>query len=50
MGYTIGWDATRGFYQTLNLCKREWFLNSAGNLPKAFPINVVTNTVIPNNR
>ena len=50
MGYTIGWDIARGFYQTLNLCKREWFLNSAGILPKAFPINVVTNTVIPNNR
>lgn len=50
MGYTIGWDTTRGFYQTLNLCKREWFLNSAGKLPKAFPVNVVTNTVIPNNR
>ena len=49
MGYTIGWDTARGFYQTLNLCKREWFLNSAGNLPKAFPVNVVTNTVNTNN-
>ena len=49
MGYTIGWDTARGFYQVLNLCKREWFLNSAGNLPKAFPINVVTNTVNTNN-
>jgi hypothetical protein len=49
MGYTIGWAPERGFYQILNLSKREWFLNSAGNLPKAFPINVVTNTVNTNN-
>ncbi len=49
MGYTIGWDGSRGFYQILNLCKREWFLNSAGVLPKAFPINVVTNTDNKNN-
>lgn len=50
MGYSIGWGTDRGFYQILNLCKREWFLNSAGNLPKAFPINVVTNTVNTDNR
>jgi hypothetical protein len=49
MGYTIGWNPVKGFYQTLNLCKREWLLNSAGNIPKAFPINVVTNTVNTNN-
>ncbi len=48
MGYSIAWNSTGGFNQILNLCKREWILNSAGNLPKAFPINVVTNTVIKN--
>lgn len=45
MGYSIHWEDGRGFYQTLNLCKREWILNSAGQLPKAFPINVFSNTV-----
>lgn len=44
MGYSIGWDQARGFYQILNLCKREWILNSAGSLPKAFPINIVSNS------
>lgn len=44
MGYTILWDDRRGFYQVLNLCKREWILNSAGTQPKAFPINIVSNS------
>jgi hypothetical protein len=42
MGYTVSWSQEKGFYQILNLCKREWILNSAGTMPKAFPINVVT--------
>ena len=45
MGYSVCWSNEKGFYQVLNLCKREWILNSAGKLPKAFPINVFTNTV-----
>jgi hypothetical protein len=44
MGYSIQWDDQRGFYQVLNLCKREWILNSAGTQPKAFPINIVSNS------
>jgi hypothetical protein len=44
MGYSISWSETKGFYQILNLCKREWILNSAGKQPKAFPINVVSNS------
>jgi hypothetical protein len=45
MGYSVNWSGERGFYQILNLCKREWILNSAGTLPKAFPVNVFTNTI-----
>lgn len=45
MGYSVKWSSQRGFYQILNLCKREWILNSAGNLPKAFPINVFSNNI-----
>jgi hypothetical protein len=45
MGYSVRWSSEKGFYQVLNLCKREWILNSAGKLPKAFPVNVFTNTV-----
>ena len=44
MGYSISWDGVKGFYQVLNLCKREWILNSAGKQPKAFPINVVSDS------
>lgn len=43
MGYSIKWSQEKGFYQVLNLSKREWILNSAGNSPKAFPVNVITN-------
>lgn len=44
MGFTICWSGSKGFYQILNLCKREWVLNSAGKtIPKAFPVNVVSN-------
>lgn len=44
MGFSIRWNSSKGFYQILNLCKREWILNSAGkSIPKAFPINLVTN-------
>lgn len=42
IGYTVSWSQEKGFYQILNLCKREWILNSAGTMPKAFPINVVS--------
>ena len=42
IGYTVSWSEEKGFYQILNLCKREWILNSAGTMPKAFPVNVVT--------
>lgn len=45
MGYSVHWSSEKGFYQVLNLCKREWILNSAGKLPKAFPVNVFSNTV-----
>ena len=45
MGYSVRWSSEKGFYQILNLCKREWILNSAGNLPKAFPVNVFSNTI-----
>ena len=45
MGYSVHWDTNRGFYQILNLCKREWILNSAGKLPKAFPVNFFSNQV-----
>ena len=45
MGYSVCWSSEKGFYQILNLCKREWIINSAGKLPKAFPINVFSNTV-----
>jgi hypothetical protein len=44
MGYSISWNEEKGFYQVLNLCKREWILNSAGKQPKAFPINIVSNS------
>jgi hypothetical protein len=44
MGYSTSWSPERGFYQVLNLCKREWILNSAGGQPKAFPINIVSNS------
>lgn len=44
MGFTICWTPQKGFHQILNLCKREWILNSAGkSIPKAFPINIVSN-------
>lgn len=44
MGFSIKWSPNKGFHQVLNLCRREWILNSAGkSIPKAFPINVVTN-------
>jgi hypothetical protein len=44
MGYSISWSQDKGFYQVLNLCKREWILNSAGKQPKAFPINIVSDS------
>jgi hypothetical protein len=44
MGYSISWGQDKGFYQVLNLCKREWILNSAGKQPKAFPINIVSDS------
>ena len=44
MGYSVHWSLEKGFYQILNLCKREWVLNSAGKMPKAFPINVFSQT------
>jgi len=50
MGYTVSWSPEKGFYQILNLCKREWILNSAGSMPKAFPINVVSGSTQQNNR
>ena len=40
-GYQIKYDPTVGFYQIFNLNKREWTLNSSGNFPKYFPINLV---------
>jgi hypothetical protein len=45
MGYSVKWNLEKGFHQVLNLCKREWILNSAGKLPKAFPINPFSNTI-----
>ena len=45
IGYSVNWSPEKGFYQILNLCKREWMLNSSGTLPKAFPINFFSGTV-----
>jgi hypothetical protein len=41
MGMQIKYDPVVGFYQVYNLSKREWTLNSAGDFPKYFPINLV---------
>lgn len=49
-GYTVSWSQEKGFYQILNLSKREWILNSAGTLPKAFPVNFVSGSTQNNNR
>ena len=43
MGYSIAWDQIKGFHQILNLCKREWILNSSGSMPKAYPVNFSSN-------
>jgi hypothetical protein len=37
MGIEVSWDSNYGFRQILHLCKREWVVNRAGNLPKAYP-------------
>jgi hypothetical protein len=50
MGYTVSWNKKKEFYQILNLCKREWILNSAGTMPKAFPINVVSASIKQSDR
>jgi len=42
MGMKVNYDSFRGIYMQLELCKREWILNSAGEFPKAFPINLIT--------
>ena len=42
MGMQVQYDQYKGIFMTLNLCKREWMLNSAGRFPKTFPINLVT--------
>jgi hypothetical protein len=42
MGMKVNYDSFRGIYMQLDLCKREWILNSAGEFPKAFPINLIT--------
>jgi hypothetical protein len=42
MGMKVNYDSLRGIYMQLDLCKREWILNSAGEFPKAFPINLIT--------
>lgn len=42
MGMQVQYDQYKGIYMTLNLCKREWMLNSAGRFPKTFPLNLVT--------
>jgi hypothetical protein len=42
MGMQVNYDQYKGIYMTLNLCKREWMLNSSGQFPKTFPINLVT--------
>jgi hypothetical protein len=49
LGYTVSWSKEKGFYQILNLSKREWILNSAGTLPKAFPVNFVSGGTQKNN-
>lgn len=43
MGYEIKWSEAKGFHQVVNLSKREWFINSAGNKPRNFPINIFSN-------
>jgi len=42
MGIQVHYDSTKGIYMYLNLCKREWILNSAGQFPKTFPLNLIT--------
>lgn len=40
LGYTIGYTPEDGIHHTLNLCKREWILNSAGDIPKYGPFEI----------
>lgn len=42
MGMKVNYESTRGIYMQLDLCKREWILNSAGSFPKTFPINLIS--------
>jgi hypothetical protein len=39
MGYEIVYDSNGGMRHILNLCKRVWDLNTAGGLPKTYPID-----------
>jgi len=39
MGYEICYSSDGGIIHVLNLCKRVWELNTAGSLPKAYPVN-----------
>jgi hypothetical protein len=39
MGYEICYSSDGGITHVLNLCKRVWELNTAGSLPKAYPVN-----------
>lgn len=39
MGYEIVYSPDGGMRQILNLCKRVWDLNTAGNLPKTYPVD-----------
>jgi hypothetical protein len=41
MGMEINWDESRAMKQVLTLAKREWTINTSGNLPKYSPLVVV---------
>jgi hypothetical protein len=41
MGINVGWsEGDRAISQELTLCKREWVVNTAGAIPKAYPISI----------
>ena len=42
MGIKLKYSPVAGIYQVLYLRKRDWILNSAGEFPKAFPLNLVS--------
>ena len=42
IGFQVKYDPINGLYMHLNLTKREWTLNSAGQFPKFFPINFIS--------